>query len=62
MGEPIIQPGDVEEVYELLVDALTSVATCAVPEYLVLNNTDFGALAMANYVWHTYVKDGGERI
>ena len=55
-GELIIQPDYVHTLYELLIDALASIAHCAVPEYLVLNNNDIGALTMANYVWHVCIK------
>ena len=56
IGEPIIQPEYVQELYELLTDALASIAKSAVPEYLVLNNNEIGALTMANYVWHVCIK------
>ena len=56
IGEPIIQPDYVHELYELLTDALASIAKCAVPEYLVLYNNEIGALTMANYVWHVCIK------
>ena len=56
IGEPIIQPDYVHELYELLTDALVSIAKSAVPEDLVLNNNEIGALTMANYVWHVFIK------
>ena len=56
IGEPIIQPEYVQELYELLTDALASIAKSAVPEYLVLNNDEIGALTIANYVWHVSIK------
>ena len=57
IGEPIIQPDYVEKLYELLTDGLASIAKCAVPEYLVLNNMEIRALTIANYIWHAFVKD-----
>ena len=56
IGEPIIQPEYVQELYELPTDALASIAKSAVPEYLVLNNDEIGAVTIANYVWHVCIK------
>ena len=56
IGEPINQPEYVQELYELLTDALASIAKSAAPENRVLNKNEIGALTMENYVWHVCIK------